>query len=790
MANLSEKKSVFIDISIFIFFLVLPIIFFRNILFSKEMLIIGSPLGDLPNHAYQSRFFGFNLLKKGIIPLWCPNQKAGFPFIGSFQSAIFYPINLLFVIMPIHWAFNICYLLHMSLSGIFTYLFIKHITENKIAGVTSSIIYMFSSFQILHIFSGNINIICAMTWTPLVFLLIDIALKKNKIQWIIISGVILGIQILAGHIQYIFHLIIFISLYLFIMGHKYRLIRRLSYIFIFLTIGFSVSAIQILPAIETSANSVRTNMSYEFCGTYSLPPENLVTLLFPDFFGNDITVPYFGRCNLWETCIYLGIVTLILVAISIVYSRGIYKHTFLILSILSVILSLGRFTPLFKILYTYVPGFNLFRGNSKFFAHTTFFIAILAGFGMSFLSTKYEKLINKEKILRILFAIFLTTAIIYIIIFIVKNHEPIYLLWLMVLEKIYALGEKCQQLPPLSDLDFFLKTYFLAYMNIENTIAIFTICIGILILRLKAKISGIAFNIFLLLILLCDFWTFGSKFVVGFNKNICHWDIDIIRFLEKNNIGPYRVNYIDTIWNKGISDNLQIINGQEHATLKRFSELININEGFPLNHPQVFTIIYNPSKLMDLFNVKYYIVQKYMTSISHLKLVYSNTNYNIYENLNVLPHAFITHKAKILKTTDAIFKEMFNPKFNPQEEVILEEEPYINIEEDSKSDKVNILSYTPNRLSITAKLEKNGILVLCDNYFPGWEVYVDNKKDKILIANYCLRGVALNKGIHKLEFIYRPKPFIFGLIISAITFIGLIIYFIKAYLSNSSNSSI
>lgn len=748
-------------------------------MFSKEKLIIGSPFCDLPSYFYPSRLFGFNLFKKGIIPLWCPNLKAGFPFIGTLQSAIFYPANLLFLILSIRNAFNICYLFHLSISGIFTYLFIKHITGSRMAGIVSGIIYIFSSFQILHIFSGNINIICAMAWTPLVFLLIDRALKEDRSRWIIIAGIIFGMQILAGYIQYIFHLGIFISLYLLIVRIKSNILRRLWFILLLLIVGFGVSAIQILPTLELSINSVRAKMPYEFCGTFSLPPENFTTLLFPDFFGNDITVPYFGRCHVWETCIYVGIVTLILTSIAIIYNRGIYKRTFFILAILSIILSLGRFTPLFKILYNYIPGFNLFRGNSKFFAFTTLFIAVLSGLGTTVLTMEFERLKNKKILLNILLVIFFTLPIIYIIINIVKNYEVSYRLWLRILEKIYILDEKYQPLPPLSGLEFFTRSFLLVYENIEKAISIAVLFIGVLVLRLKDKITKTGFNIFLLIILVGDLWLFGSKFAMGFNQKTCHWDVDIKRFLAQNNTEPFRINYFDQIWNKGMADNLQIIGGYEHSTLRRYSELINLNNNLPINTPQIFTVINNTSILMDLLNVKYYIVpQGLIVDAPNLKLVYSNKDVDIYENTKVLPRVFIVHKVKILKDRGEIFKELLNPEFNPKEVVILEEPPEIGIQEGTGRDEVNILSYTPNKISISASLETNGILILGDNFYPGWDVYVDTKKDEILISDYSLRGVALEKGTHEIEFIYRPKSFIFGLIISPITSITLIIYFL------------
>jgi len=75
-------------------------------------------------------------------------------------------------------------------------------------------------------------------------------------------------------------------------------------------------------------------------------------------------------------------------------------------------------------------------------------------------------------------------------------------------------------------------------------------------------------------------------------------------------------------------------------------------------------------------------------------------------------------------------------------------------------------------------------LVLSDTYYPGWEVYVDEKRDKIYKANYCFRAVALSKGKHKVKFAYNPLSFRIGLYVSLTTLL-LIISFIIYTLEQS-----
>ena len=47
-------------------------------------------------------------------------------------------------------------------------------------------------------------------------------------------------------------------------------------------------------------------MRREWITFFSLPPENLLTLLLPGLFGNGVSCAYWGRFNLWETCAFVG----------------------------------------------------------------------------------------------------------------------------------------------------------------------------------------------------------------------------------------------------------------------------------------------------------------------------------------------------------------------------------------------------------------------------------------------------------------------------------------------------
>ena len=78
-----------------------------------------------------------------------------------------------------------------------------------------------------------------------------------------------------------------------------------------------------------------------------------------------------------------------------------------------------------------------------------------------------------------------------------------------------------------------------------------------------------------------------------------------------------------------------------------------------------------------------------------------------------------------------------------------------------KATPAEILTWEPNRVAIQA--EGPGLLVLSELSYPGWRVRVDGKPAEMESVADLLRGVALDAGEHRVEFIFRPWSVPLGL---------------------------
>jgi uncharacterized membrane protein YfhO len=75
-------------------------------------------------------------------------------------------------------------------------------------------------------------------------------------------------------------------------------------------------------------------------------------------------------------------------------------------------------------------------------------------------------------------------------------------------------------------------------------------------------------------------------------------------------------------------------------------------------------------------------------------------------------------------------------------------------------------------LLIEVLAPSDGLLVLCDTYYPGWKAYVDGVEQKIYRANHVFRAVPVTEGSHTVRFVYRPRSLLIGAIVSGMALLA------------------
>jgi hypothetical protein len=180
---------------------------------------------------------------------------------------------------------------------------------------------------------------------------------------------------------------------------------------------------------------------------------------------------------------------------------------------------------------------------------------------------------------------------------------------------------------------------------------------------------------------------------------------------------------------------------------------------------------------------------QYLSIDPTYRLVHSG-DVKIYQNLAVLPRAFIVHQAQVVADDDLALAMLRDPSFDPARTVLLDKgEPLAAGDGNSTLD---ILAYEPERIQIAVRVENPGYLLLTDTFYPGWVAEVDGKSVPIYRADLYFRAVSLTRGEHQILFYYRPLVARIGLVVSLAAWLlgALFIAVMLARIGRKSTSSV
>ncbi len=348
--------------------------------------------GDVAAIYYYWRSFGFESLKAGTIPLWNPDIFCGTPFAAYPESALFYPLNLIFLFLPLSGALNASFVLHLALLMIFQFFWLRSIGSGRWPALLGSLALGFSGPVILHLTAGHLSNICTFAWVPLLFFLAERFLGSGRRWWAAGGGIVLGLQLLAGHWQYAYYTVLLLAVYVLCRTAFGRGIARRRWSFLPAGIGLclavaaGLAAVQILPALGVSGESFRRDLDITWASAFSLPPANLLTFILPGYLGDTVGSLYRGENYFWEMCGYLGFIPLGLAALALILRKDRLTSALGLAAGVALLIVLGSHTPLFTVLYALLPGFRYFRGSAKFLFFAAFFLTSLAARGLDCLA--------------------------------------------------------------------------------------------------------------------------------------------------------------------------------------------------------------------------------------------------------------------------------------------------------------------------------------------------------------------------------------------------------------------
>ncbi|MCS6802211.1 MAG: YfhO family protein [Chloroflexota bacterium] len=185
----------------------------------------------------------------------------------------------------------------------------------------------------------------------------------------------------------------------------------------------------------------------------------------------------------------------------------------------------------------------------------------------------------------------------------------------------------------------------------------------------------------------------------------------------------------------------------------------------------------NISPIGDLQLVGMSLVDEPTRTLRHLfaerstrwKRVYEDADVVIFENLRVLPRAYLVPNAIVRppsKNPIEILNFMAENAFDPRREVLFERgdaPPNIpTVVRPPLPSDVRLEQASDMYLRIRVRTPEEQYLVVADTYYPGWKATIDGIPATIYRANYLMRGIAVPPGEHVVELRFEPDTFWLG----------------------------
>ena len=746
------------------FLLLLTLLVLGDVLFNTSGRVLSRAGTDTFLQFFHSRDFGFSQILQGNLPLWNPYLFSGTPYVGIMQSAVLYPVNWIHLLLPTDRAINLEIALHVYLTGLGMYFWTRNRRLHRGACLMAAVLWMFGAPYFLKITAGHLAPLAAMCWIPLLLLSIDLLFDQR-----FRDGCLLGIfagamQLLAGHPQTSYNTAIAILLY---AGFQFvKSPQRVPVGASLLVVGLGavvLAAAQLGAGFAVAQESARAGaVPHDFARTFAQPPENFITLFAPNFFTDARLHGYWGRAYLWEVSLFMSVTGLCLACYGVVSGFRTTARYWLPLVLLW-FLAISAHTPLFNFIYSYVPGFDRFRGHSKFIVPAAAFLAMLAAIGFDRLLTHHQNRKFPMGLYKKVASVFGGLAGLFIGASAVL-HLSNPALWPRVLSWMSATQESYTPRELFTDAPYIRQTAEYAGTSLLICGAICLLFAALLWNSHRSRKVVFAIGVLAIVEIVVFARANRPTFTLGELRSFTTtMSVDAAKGQERF-LGTQSRN---AAWGSRTHD----LWGYDPVVLGRYIQFMAWSQGYDPSEP-------------NAANVRFQIYHRLyaMLRCRYIHLVGQDGEPKIGQLPEALPHVLLLNEYSVLSNRDEIFKAMNRKAFNPRRQVLLESEPNPKPVAGDISGVARVFSTSTDSLIVEAETERPAILLITDSYSKDWKAWGLNgssqQKYSVMPANYVLRAIPLQAGKHKIRLEYSPTAFHIGKWISLFALIayGLLLF--------------
>ena len=708
------------------------------VLFLWDQLFAGQTfyLRDVICDALPWRRFAAQELANGSIPLWNPHSRFGQPFLANPQSAVLYPPHLLFVILPVGWAFKLNLLGHLLLAGTSMAALLRRFRLHHGAAAFGGIVWALGGYMTANL--EFMSVMETLAWCPLTVLLAvrlaDAPDAVRPLQAYVTRGALLAAAIavpfMAGQVQPLAFALLIAAVVLVaatrsqsIGGRSLALVLGTFVAACVVAIG--LTAVQWMPTRELLPLSIRANVDPGL-DIASVHPRHLLHLLDPLASGAPGAATWRGGSlfEFWLGSIYLGLLPLVLVPAAFTLPRtdralrGLTIACALLVGG-GVLLAFGRHTPLYEVLLSVIPGFDLFRWPAKAFQLAVFGLTVLSAIGLHVVLRGREDEATRGRGLVSLIAAgcAVAAAALMLALGVSENVRP---LFMAVCALFVVIVLRLRSAPPSGALAFALILVVLDLYGVSRQIHL---------VDDDAILDA------------------APEAVPKVRDGRVHTEYTFAQFelYGSRNARDYRLAVDLLAGDTGLSLPVDRTYGGDALQVTATRDVTALLDTLPdAERGRLLTVLG---------------VREVLTGPPFALLRNGTGSYRW------TPHAGDFRRARIVTrwstAADRVvaMERLLSPGFDPAREAVSSAPDIDAPVPGSRGGRVTRAEYGRESVAVDVDVEGRALLVVADTWLPGWVARVDGVAREIVPTNVIFRGVMLEPGDREVRMTYEPRSF-------------------------------
>jgi hypothetical protein len=733
-------------------------------------------LADVPLVLRPWRELVRQLLHAGTFPAWDSHTLTGVPLFSNPQTGLFSPFALPLWILPFTWALGLTAALKLWAAAFGTYLLVRELRLGFLPGLLAGVAFAFSSLNLTWLLPETISPVIVML--PWMLWLVERLARGGGIASAIGLAGVTAVALGGGHPGSQVHVLVATGCYVLLRAALQRerappeRLKTLALTLGGMTAGVGLIAVLLVPEVLSSHGTVgtlarRTGTTSSLPGLERMPFGMIRTPLFPDWWGRPSGLEsgdspvHTVNLNYHERTFYAGVVALVLAAVGLT-NRGALRRQapFLILGGLG--LAVALHAPGLWWLTGHLPGLRLVQNQRLHFVFELA-VPVLGAFG---LQAVMERPHERGRQL----GVALGTLAVGLLAALLAHVGP------------GDVGRTFEHF--LTGRDFQRRGVIELTAVVWFLLFALGVTAALLVARRRPGLASAA-AVALVLLATLDMLHFANRYnPMAPAARVALPRTPAIAYLQRHRAeGRYVGIELALPPEQSIRFGLADVRGYfPPFPTRRFLDLWR--EASPAQEAWLPTTIdgLTPAavQVTGALGARFVVAgpgtarpEDPDPALRALRRVYAGRDATIFRNPRATPRAFVPAEVQVVTDAATARATLADSAFDARRTAVVVERDGPGAAALAGAGAIRgeaaIVSERNAGVTLRARLDRPGLVVLGDQLLDGWSVQVDGMPATPIRVNEVLRGVAVGAGEHEIAWSYRVPGLRAGVAISAVT---------------------